>query len=268
MTRVICSDTIDFIKKGEALRLTAYKDSVGVWTIGWGHTGPEVVKGLTITRAKALAYLKADLQIAANRLAGVVKAEVIELMTDHQYGALISFVFNCGADPKWGFWKVVNSKKWDAVPAYLMRFTKGRVNGVMQDIPGLHNRRAAEVAFWKSAHVAEAVAIIKAGPVAPPSSETRVMETPPAPQAVKPVLLSKSFMTSAASAVSVGAVTFTEVAPGVADGIQKTASKLDPIADHVEMVGRLRNALLVIVALITVSVPFFIWLKNHKAKTA
>jgi GH24 family phage-related lysozyme (muramidase) len=40
---------IDFIKGAEACRLTAYLDSTGHWTIGYGHTGPEVVRGMTIT---------------------------------------------------------------------------------------------------------------------------------------------------------------------------------------------------------------------------
>jgi lysozyme len=45
----------------ESLRLTAYQDAVGVWTIGWGHTGPEVHKGLVWTREQAEAALKEDL---------------------------------------------------------------------------------------------------------------------------------------------------------------------------------------------------------------
>ena len=34
--------TMKIVKEFEGLRLTAYQDSVGVWTIGYGHTGPEV----------------------------------------------------------------------------------------------------------------------------------------------------------------------------------------------------------------------------------
>ena len=34
--------TMKIIKEFEGLRLTSYQDSVGVWTIGYGHTGPEV----------------------------------------------------------------------------------------------------------------------------------------------------------------------------------------------------------------------------------
>jgi lysozyme len=45
----------------EGLRLTAYPDAVGVWTIGWGHTGPEVHEGLVWTREQAVEALKKDL---------------------------------------------------------------------------------------------------------------------------------------------------------------------------------------------------------------
>lgn len=41
------------VKKFEGLRLTAYRDSVGVLTIGYGHTGSDVTAGMTITNAKA-----------------------------------------------------------------------------------------------------------------------------------------------------------------------------------------------------------------------
>ena len=36
----------------EACRLTAYQDQVGVWTIGYGHTGPDVTPKLTITQVR------------------------------------------------------------------------------------------------------------------------------------------------------------------------------------------------------------------------
>ena len=39
---------LDLIKKFEGCRLTAYADVAGVWTIGYGHTGKDVVPGLTI----------------------------------------------------------------------------------------------------------------------------------------------------------------------------------------------------------------------------
>ena len=51
---------IDAIKRFEACRLTAYQDSVGVWTIGYGHT-KGVKRGDKITQQQADEYLRADL---------------------------------------------------------------------------------------------------------------------------------------------------------------------------------------------------------------
>ncbi len=45
--------TKNLVKRFEGLRLTAYQDSVGVWTIGYGHTGPDVHPGMTITEEQA-----------------------------------------------------------------------------------------------------------------------------------------------------------------------------------------------------------------------
>ena len=48
------------LKVDEGLRLVAYKDTEGVWTIGYGHTGPEVKPGLVWTEAQAEAALVDD----------------------------------------------------------------------------------------------------------------------------------------------------------------------------------------------------------------
>jgi lysozyme len=45
----------------EGLRLHAYADAGGVWTIGVGHTGAEVREGLAWTRAACLEALERDI---------------------------------------------------------------------------------------------------------------------------------------------------------------------------------------------------------------
>ena len=47
-------------KRFEGLKLSAYKDQVGVWTIGYGHTGRGVHAGLTITQDQADTFLASD----------------------------------------------------------------------------------------------------------------------------------------------------------------------------------------------------------------
>ena len=48
------------IRVFEGIRLTAYQDSGGVWTVGFGHTGPEVVQGYTVTADQAAELLAKD----------------------------------------------------------------------------------------------------------------------------------------------------------------------------------------------------------------
>lgn len=82
----------DFIKRLEGLRLTAYKDSAGVVTIGYGHTG-DVRMGQTISEADADSYFTKDIAWAVDAVNGAVKVN----LTQAQFDALVSFTFNVGA---------------------------------------------------------------------------------------------------------------------------------------------------------------------------
>ena len=81
---------INQIKKFEACKLTAYQDSAGVWTIGYGHTSG-VKKGDRCTQYQAEQYLKEDLakfEAVANK--------VRNLSTQGRYDAVVDFIYNCG----------------------------------------------------------------------------------------------------------------------------------------------------------------------------
>lgn len=77
----------------EGCKLTAYQDQHGVWTIGYGHTGRDVYKGLTITREHAEALLLNDIKWAET----VVKNHVAVKLQQQQFDALVDFTFNVGA---------------------------------------------------------------------------------------------------------------------------------------------------------------------------
>lgn len=81
-----------FISFWEGLLTTAYRDTGGVLTIGYGHTGPDVYEGQTITKAKALALLASDLRTAGRAVARHVKVP----LTVRERIAAISFTFNVG----------------------------------------------------------------------------------------------------------------------------------------------------------------------------
>ena len=82
---------LDLIRKFEGLRLQAYQDSVGVWTIGYGHTSG-VTQGMTCTKEQAEQWLENDFFMAKNDVKAVVKVPLRE----NQLDALASFVFNLG----------------------------------------------------------------------------------------------------------------------------------------------------------------------------
>lgn len=83
---------LDLIKKFEGLRLQAYQDSVGVWTIGYGST-EGVWDGQTITEDEAEARLRHDLKTAETAVSAMAHVP----LTDNQFAALVSFAFNLGA---------------------------------------------------------------------------------------------------------------------------------------------------------------------------
>lgn len=83
---------IDFIKQCEGVRLKSYLDVADVWTIGVGHTGPEVVKGLVWTQAQVDSALRHDLHIVEACINDVVKVNI----NQNQIDALCSFAFNLG----------------------------------------------------------------------------------------------------------------------------------------------------------------------------
>ena len=76
----------------EGSRSLAYRDTKGIWTIGVGHTGPEVVEGLRWSPQQVDDALRADVSIAEQAIRKNVKVA----LTQNQYDALCSFIFNVG----------------------------------------------------------------------------------------------------------------------------------------------------------------------------
>lgn len=92
MKYVTSQKGINFIRSYEGLRLKAYTDSAGVWTIGYGHTGG-VVPDMTITERQAVEYFKADIKSFENAVNKYVSVPITQSMFD----ALVSFTYNLGA---------------------------------------------------------------------------------------------------------------------------------------------------------------------------
>ena len=129
---------LNLTEREESLRLTAYQDSGGIWTIGYGHTGPEVHAGLVITRQQAVNWLQNDVQKAVN----AVNANVRVSVTQQEFDSLVDFTFNVGvhAFETSTLLKKLNAGDYAGANAAFKSwvFVKGQVN------KGLWNRRQAE----------------------------------------------------------------------------------------------------------------------------
>ncbi|PQK86771.1 lysozyme [Pantoea ananatis] len=128
---------MDLIKRFEGLKLEAYRDSVGIPTIGYGHTSG-VKMGDVITCEQADKYLREDLLLAELTINTNVKVK----LTQNQFDALASFVFNLGSG---NFVKSTLLKKLNAgdFAAAADEFGKW-VNAGGKKLAGLVKRRAAE----------------------------------------------------------------------------------------------------------------------------
>ncbi|MBW4189329.1 lysozyme [Enterobacter kobei] len=88
---------IALIKQFEGCKLTAYQDSVGVWTIGYGWTQPvdgkPIRAGMTIKQETAERLLKTGLVSYESDVSRLVKVG----LTQGKFDALVSFTYNLGA---------------------------------------------------------------------------------------------------------------------------------------------------------------------------
>ena len=129
---------ISLIQEFEGLELKAYKCPAGIWTIGYGHTGPEVYEGQTITKDEAEAILNNDLKKFED---GVDKLVTVHL-TDNQKAALVSFAFNVGLGnlKNSTLLKMLNQGRYSDAAMQFLRWDKA--GG--KPLKGLSRRRAAE----------------------------------------------------------------------------------------------------------------------------
>ena len=132
---------IDLVKASEGCRLTAYRDAVGVLTIGYGSTGG-ITDGQTITQEQADALLLDDLDAAAD----AVRSMVTVSLTQGQFDALTSFCFNLGAGRLRDstLLRLLNEGKYDQAANQFQYWTLA--GGVR--LPGLVKRRAAERSLY------------------------------------------------------------------------------------------------------------------------
>ena len=139
-------EALEKMKTFEGCKLNAYRDAVGIPTIGYGRTrGVEM--GMTITQEQADKDLEEFIELeeeALGRFLGDVK------LTDNQWDAIVSFAYNVGIG---NFKRSTMAKKILANPANPTIYHEfGRwVKAGNKKLPGLVRRRAWEAARWAGA---------------------------------------------------------------------------------------------------------------------
>ena len=133
----ISEDGLELIKKFEGCETTAYQDSVGVWTIGFGHT-KGVEEGQTCSIEDAASMLADEMDEYEGYINNMVKVD----LQQHEFDALVAWVYNLGPTNlgESTMLKVLNGGQFDRVPDEMNRWT--RAGGEI--LEGLVRRRQAE----------------------------------------------------------------------------------------------------------------------------
>ena len=129
------------LKFFEGCKLTAYQDSVGVWTIGYGHT-KGVYAGMSITQEEAEQMLLIELE----EYEGYIEKYVVVPLTQNQFDALVVWVYNLGPTNlrRSTLLKELNSGNYTAAGKEITKWNKagGKV------LAGLVKRREAEAKLF------------------------------------------------------------------------------------------------------------------------
>jgi len=123
-----------------------YRDMVGVWTIGYGHTEGVGPHSKQLTQPQASELLRRDLD---DKYGPPVNALDVDL-NQHQFDAIVSFVYNCGPgaiSPSTGVGKALRARQWNTAANCLLQWN--RAGGKV--VPGLTRRRNAERSMFLQA---------------------------------------------------------------------------------------------------------------------
>ena len=137
---------IDLIKSYEKCRLKAYLPTPNdKWTIGWGHTGPDVKSDTVWTQEEADAEFLNDIAWVE----ACVNKSVVANLTQNEFDALCSLCFNIGCPNFSGstLVKLLNESNYDAASIEFRRWDKQKG----QVLAGLSKRRAKEALLFETA---------------------------------------------------------------------------------------------------------------------
>jgi len=135
---MISAQALSLIKDFEGLRLTSYKCPAGVFTIGYGSTGRDVVEGSAWTEADATRRLIIDCAYYENAILSKLTVPV----ESYELDAMVCLAYNVGFGNfrNSTLLKKVNLKELKLAAAEFLRWNK--VKGKV--LKGLDLRRRAE----------------------------------------------------------------------------------------------------------------------------
>jgi lysozyme len=133
------------IKSFEDCKLKAYQDSGGVWTIGYGATGPKIGPGLIWSQDRAESDLLQRLLAIDTGLTKLQSKDTVRL-TDCQAAALLSFIYELGLEAlaRSTMWDMIKQKDILNAAMEFPKWSKVREGAQMVRVKGVLRRRMME----------------------------------------------------------------------------------------------------------------------------
>lgn len=242
-------------KRFEKLVLVGYLDQGKVPTWGWGHTGPEVRVGQSISPAQADIDFNRDQAVADAKLKRHVTPEAFVAMTEHEKAAVLDFTFNTGGGPEpgdkdcWTIWKDINAGNLTDVVNQFNRFIFVHIDGAAVTSTGLKNRRAAEIVLWNTGDIEASVATATAGGHQVSSGAVRELPTPPTSSAPKAFGKLSLVLKGALATVSSGGLAANVFTPDTQAKAQNLADHASALPGHVgHVLAQVAGAGVVVIA--------------------
>lgn len=153
-------DLVDMVAHYEGFQSAPYRCPAGVWTIGYGHTGPDVRESspaIPITEGRALLIrdlTQAGAAVLDKAGEALSRSESLDAAV-RRFIALTSWTFNLGEGnlASSTLLKRLHAGRWEDAAAEMLRWDKATVNGKKQTLAGLTKRRKTEAHYFRTGEV-------------------------------------------------------------------------------------------------------------------
>lgn len=133
----------DLLKKFEGCKLTAYQDSIGKWTIGYGHTAG-AFRGLVIDQEKAEQFLNDDVAFFCELVEKVIHRNA----NLNQFSAAVCFAYNVRNWNHTPLFDLLFRGDFEEAKNHWLLYDKVTLDGQKVELAGLKRRREAELALF------------------------------------------------------------------------------------------------------------------------